>query len=191
MFCSNCGKEVAKGLKFCTNCGTPVAAQSQAAVQTPQTAQYTPPLTGNSGETSILLLDFKLVTGFADANFQYFDANGKAVPADKLFKRGTASVVAQDLLMGLNNQGFAVKVDIYNDKICFSRLTGLGLGKPSGDKFEINGSEIASVAMNNTIWDKSITIETHSKVKLRFVAPKKLIERIVQIINSMIGQNKS
>jgi hypothetical protein len=190
MFCSNCGKEVAKGLKFCTNCGTPVAPQPQAAVP-PQATQYTPPSEGVSGVNSILLLDYKLVTGFADTNFHYSDANGKAVSADKLFKRSTASVAVQDVLMGLNNQGFAVKAEIYNDKICFSRLTGLGLGKPSGDKFEINGSEIASVAMTNTIWDRSITIETYSKAKLKFVAPKKHIERIAQIINSMIIQNKS
>lgn len=31
MFCSNCGKEIADGMKFCMNCGTPVADQPQTA----------------------------------------------------------------------------------------------------------------------------------------------------------------
>jgi hypothetical protein len=29
VFCKNCGKKVADGVKFCTNCGTPIVAQPQ------------------------------------------------------------------------------------------------------------------------------------------------------------------
>lgn len=190
MFCANCGKEVADGLRFCTNCGTPVTAQQQAAVP-PQTPQYTPPPSGDSGGNSTLLLDYKLVTGFANANFNYVDAYGKTISAEKLFYGAKAAVNAQIALLGLYSQGFGIKIDVYDNKICFTRLSLGGLGKPTNDKFEINGSEIASVEMSNTFLDKSITIVTHSRGKVNFPVPKKHIERIAEILNGMIRQNKS
>ena len=193
MFCSNCGKEVAEGMRFCTNCGTPVAAQSQAPA--PQATQYTPPVAGVSGGNSTLLLDYKFESGVGDMNFEYFGADGKRISADKLFNRGTAAVVSNLAYALLSsplspNPGFAIKAEIYDNKICFNRLTMLGLGKPSGDRFEIYGSEIASVEMSNKL-HKTITVVTHSSGKLTFLAPKKHIEHIAQIINSMISQSKS
>jgi len=124
--------------------------------------QHTPAY--NSNGNSTLLLDYKFDTGQFNENFQYFSADGKTISLNILFNRSTATVVTQVLLM--SSQIFALKAEIYNDKISFLRLTALGLGKPSGDKFEINGSQIASVEMENTFLVKSITIITKSKEKL-------------------------
>jgi hypothetical protein len=176
MFCSKCGKEIAEEMRSCTNCGTQIAAVS------PQ-QQYAP--TGNKDGNSALLLGFKLVTGKKGANFLYTDANGKHISADILFNRNKPSVLAQEALFGLNNQGFGIKAEIYDNKICFIRLTALGLGKPTDDKFEINSNEIISVDMSNTISKRTITIVTHSMGKLKFAAPKKQIENIVQVINGL------
>jgi len=129
------------------------------------------------------------MTGFADTNFKYFDANRQNISADKLFNRSKGAIIAQDLLIGPSTQGFAVKAEIYNDKICFKRLSMGGLGKPTGDIFEINGGEIASVQMSNNFLDKSITIVMRSGASLNFSAPKKHLERITQIVNGMINGN--
>jgi hypothetical protein len=193
-FCSKCGKIINKGERFCSLCGTPIATQEQTHVSLPVPQYTTQPMlqqqhtqAGNTNGYSTLLLDYKLDIGNFNEHFNYFAADGKTISTNKLFNKSTFAVVAQELLMG--NQNFVLKAEIYNDKISFFRLTALGLGKPSGDKFEINGSQIASVEMKNTFWDRSITIITQSREKLKFYAPKKHIERIAQIINNMIVHN--
>jgi hypothetical protein len=186
MFCSNCGKEVAEGMRFCTNCGTPVASQAQAAVPPPQATLYTPPSAGVSGRSSTLLLDFIMRTSFGKINFTYSDANGKRISPNKLFNRSMFSVVMQALFLPIFfNGGFYIRVEFYDNKIRFIRLRGLGKN-PSEDRFEINGAEIALVEMSN-----SITIITQTRGRVKFTAPKKYRERSIQIINAMISQNKS
>ena len=188
MFCSNCGEKVADGDRFCTECGTPVAGPAPQ-----QTQRYAPPPQntpeGPLGGKSTLLLEFHLMTGALDANFNYCDANGKKVSLDKLFNRNKGELFARALLSSplssLTDPGFNIKAEVYDNKIRFARKTKLGLGKPSDDWFVINGSEIASVGMNNTFFDKSVTIVTHSGEKLNFAVPKKEMERIVQILNDM------
>jgi len=197
MFCSQCGKEVSDNARFCGHCGAKTG-EPDTAVQTavnPPPLQYAPQqrqysIAEGSGSNSSLLLHYTLMTGFADTNFKYFDANRQNITADKLFNRSKGAIIARDLLIGpLNSQGFAVKAEIYNDKICFKRLSMGGLGKPTADIFEINGGEIASIEMSNKFMDKSITIVMHSGASLNFSVPKKHLERITQIVNGMISGN--
>lgn len=46
-YCSNCGTQISKGIKFCISCGTPIAVAAQVAEQqlpppSPQTVQHQP-----------------------------------------------------------------------------------------------------------------------------------------------------
>jgi len=195
-FCEDCGKELINGAKFCSGCGTPVAVEPQTTPEPPAPPQQILPAppqqysqAGGMGGNAYLILEFKFLTGWADSNFFFIDANGKHVSANKLFNRSLGSVVVQDEILGFNEQGFAVKAEVYNDKIRFARLTKLGFGKPSEDIFEINGSEIASVQMSKTFLDKSITVVTHFGSRLKFEAPKKYLDRIYLTVNGMISGN--
>jgi hypothetical protein len=190
--CASCGEELVPGNRFCIKCGTPtVPAESQTAYSPQQGAyQPPPPITArgiSAGDTNEVLLKYTLMNPY----FSSRDVNGKVILADDMFKKPksatayeVAGAVLGGVMGGLTASQFGILVQLYKNRICFTRLTPLL--KPTDSRLEINGSAIASTTQADSFMNKSITINLRSGEQYSIEAPKKHRERVVSLLNGMI-----
>jgi hypothetical protein len=208
MFCTNCGTQIEDGAKFCTQCGAkvdgtapqppaagtaPAGTASPAAGVTAQPAlpREQSPIPGiqetGMGDTSILNYTI------SNNGFHVTDTNGKIMLAEDAFKKSDATAAVIGALLGvtaaLAATQWLIKVQIYKNKICFTRLNMIG--RPTDSRIEIMGQEIVSATKTNTftLFNKTeVTIVTHSWDSIAFDAPKKKRDDTVNVLLDMISR---